>query len=86
MLSDVLHYFRPNKSGPELWRAHHHGQENEVIYPARKFGHHVAVHRPSDRPPAPQAYQCKITQSTSMATQMKLEVILAGTRIATGVL
>ena len=53
---------------------------------ARKFGNHVTVHQPSDRPSAPQAYQCKITQSTGMATQMQLEVILAGNRIATGVL
>ena len=29
---------------------------------------------------APQAYQCKITQSTGMATQMQLEVILTGNR------
>ena len=41
---------------------------------------------PSDRPSAPRAYQCKITQSTGMATQVQLEVILAGNRIATGVL
>ena len=32
--------------------------------------------RPRDRPSAPQAYQCKIIQSTVMATQMQLEVIL----------
>ena len=30
--------------------------------------------RPPPRPSAPQAYQCKITQSTGMATQMELEV------------
>ena len=42
--------------------------------------------RPSDRPSAPQAYQCKITRSTGMATQIQIEVILAGNRIATGVL
>ena len=41
--------------------------------------------RPRDRPSAPQAYQCKISQSTGMATQMQLEVILAGNRIATRV-
>ena len=56
----------------------------------RKFGNHVTVHRPTahprDRPFAPQMYQCKITQSTGMATQMQLEVILAGNRIATRVL
>ena len=28
-----------------------------------------------DRPSAPQAYQCKITQSTGMATQMQLKVL-----------
>ena len=46
----------------------------------------MTVHRPRDRPTAPQAYQCKITQPTGMATQMQLEVILAGNRIATRVL
>ena len=42
----------------------------------------MTVHQPtvrsSDRPSAPQAYHCKVTQSTGMATQMQLEVILAG--------
>ena len=52
----------------------------------RKFGSHVTVHRPPDHPSAPQAYQCKITLSTGMATQMQLEVILAGNPVATGVL
>ena len=60
----------------------------------RKFGNHVTVHRPptadrrplTDRPSAPQAYQCKITQSTGVATQTQLEIILAGNRIATRVL
>ena len=43
--------------------------------------------RPTDdRRSAPQAYQCKICQSTGMATQMRLEVILAGNRIPTRVL
>ena len=42
--------------------------------------------RASVRPSAPRAYQCKITQSTGMATQMQLAVILAGNRIATDVL
>ena len=42
--------------------------------------------RPRGRPSAPQAYQRKITQSTGMVTQMQLEVILAGNRVATGVL
>ena len=41
---------------------------------------------PTDCLSAPQAYQCKITKSTVMATQMQLEVILARNRIATGVL
>ena len=45
--------------------------------------------QPSDRPTdcrsAPQAYQCKTTQSTEMATQIQLAVILAGNRIATPV-
>ena len=44
----------------------------------KNFGNHVPV-RPSTRcPSAPQEYQCKITQSTGMATQMQLEVILIG--------
>ena len=42
--------------------------------------------RPRDRSFAPQAYQCKITQSTGMATEMQLEAILAGNRIAISVL
>ena len=59
----------------------------EYTHP-RKFGNHVTVHwQPTtDRPSAPQACQCKITQSTGMATQMQLKVIWAGNRIATGVL
>ena len=55
----------------------------------KKFGNHVTVSPPdrlTDRPSAPQVYQCKTTQSTGMATQMQLEFILAGNRIATGVL
>ena len=38
----------------------------------RNFGSHVTVRPPAlltDRPSAPQAYQCKITQSTGIATQ-----------------
>ena len=38
------------------------------------------------RPSVPQTYQCQITQSTGMATQMQLDFILAGNRIATGAL
>ena len=49
------------------------------------IGNHVTA-RPTYYPSAPQAYQCKITQSTGMATQMQLEVILAGNRMATRVL
>ena len=41
---------------------------------------------PTDCLSAPQAYQCKITKSTVMATQMQLEVILARNRIPTDVL
>ena len=44
------------------------------------FGNHVTVH-PSTRPSAPRAK--KVTQSMDMATQMQLDVILAGYRIAT---
>ena len=52
----------------------------------RKFDNHVTVHLPpADRLSAPQAYQCKITQSTSVATQIQREVILARNRIATRV-
>ena len=39
----------------------------------------MTVHRPTDRPPyrpsALQAYQCKITPSTGLATQMQLKVL-----------
>ena len=44
----------------------------------RKFGNLVTVHRPRDRPSARRGYQYKITQSTSIATRMQLEVILVG--------
>ena len=49
----------------------------------RNFGIKSHDLRPIARPSALQAYQFKITQSTGMATQMYLEVILAGNRIAT---
>ena len=49
------------------------------------LGNQVTV-RPPARPSAPQADQCKRPQSTGMATQMQLEVILAGNRITSGVL
>ena len=52
----------------------------------RNFGNHVTV-RPSERPHVrTHQYQCKIFQSADMATQMQLEVILAGNRIANRVL
>ena len=35
----------------------------------------MTVHRASDRPSAPQAYQCKITQSTGISTHMQLKVL-----------
>ena len=35
----------------------------------------MTVHRPPDRPSAPQAYQCKKIQSTGMATQMQRKKI-----------
>jgi len=44
----------------EMWPTH-----------PRHFGNQVTV-----RPSASQAHQCKVTQSTGMATQMQLEVIL----------
>ena len=37
--------------------------------------HDRPTDRPPDRPSGPQAYQCKITQSTGMTTQMQLKVI-----------
>ena len=36
----------------------------------RKFGNHVTVRAPSE----PKVYQCEITQSTCIATQMQHEV------------
>ena len=35
----------------------------------------MTVHRARDRASAPQAYQCKTTQSTGMGTQMQLKVL-----------
>ena len=63
--------------------ADHHGYENEVIYPSKKIGNHMTVHPTVF---TPQAYQCKIPQSTGMVTQMQLDVIWAGNRKATGIL
>ena len=51
----------------------------------KNFGNRVTV-RPTDRPSTLQAYQCKLAQSTGMATQMQLEDISPGNRIATRVL
>ena len=48
-----------------------------------KFGNRTPTDRPTVRTTE---YQCKITQSTGMATQMQLEVILTGNRLATRVL
>ena len=44
----------------------------------RNFGSHVTVRppvSPTDRPSASQAYQCKITQSTGMASYMQFKVL-----------
>ena len=61
--------------GKKIWQSTH----------PRNFGNHVNV-RPTNRLSEPEAYQCKITQPTGMATQMQLEVILPGNRIAARVL
>ena len=45
--------------------------KNVVIYPSEKFW--WSRDRTSARPSAPQAYKCKITQKTGMATQMQLD-------------
>ena len=55
--------------------------------PHEVVGYHVTVRppaRPTDRPTVRTTgiYQYKISQSTGMATQMQLDVILAGNRIA----
>ena len=65
------------------------GKKMKLSTHPRKFGNHVTVcspARPTVRPPAPQTNQCKITQSTGIATEMQLEAVSAGNRIATGVL
>ena len=50
----------------------------------RKWGNLPYTDRPTAQATVrPQEYRCKITQSTGMATQMQLEVILAGNHIAT---
>ena len=36
---------------------------------------HRLTDRPPDRPSPPQAYQCKIIQSTGMETQIQLKVL-----------
>ena len=53
---------------------------------ARKATDRSPTDCPPDRPSALEAYQCKKAQSSGMATQMQLEVILTGSRIATRVL
>ena len=61
----------------DMWMTHL--PSNAVIYPSEKICNHVTVQRPpprpTDRPFAAQAYQCKITQSTGIATQMQLKVL-----------
>ena len=37
----------------------------------------MTVHPPDNRPPAPQVNQCKITQSTGIATRMQIEESLS---------
>ena len=50
----------------------------------RKWGNLPYTDRPTAQATVrPQEYRCKITQSTGMATQMQLEVILVGNHIAT---
>ena len=79
IIAELLRAKRAHRStmGRKMWLTTH----------PRKFGNHVTVHRPTARPPerpsAPQAYQGKIAQSTGMATQMQVEVILTESRIAT---
>ena len=51
----------------------------------RNFDSHLTG-RPPDRPSAPLAHQYKITQSSGMATQMQLEVLVQGNRMAAGLL
>ena len=61
-----------------------YSEENLVTYPPMKFWKsrdHTSA-RPSVRPTTPQENQCKITQSTGMATQMELGIFLAGNRMA----
>ena len=59
---------------PKVWIRHCLVCESNA-HP-RKFGNHVTVHCPSDRPSfAPQAHQYNVTQSTGMATQMQRKKI-----------
>ena len=59
---------------PKVWIRHCLVCESNT-HP-RKFGNHVTVHCPSDRPSfAPQAHQYNVTQSTGMATQMQRKKI-----------
>ena len=51
----------------------------------RNFDSHLTG-RPPDRPSAPLAHQYKIIQSSGMATQMQLEVLVQGNRMAAGLL
>ena len=85
----VVHV-KSSYSGPLAREVRHWstvGKKMKYSTQPRKFGNHVTVHRPPERPSVrTTAYQCEITQSTGMVTQMQLEVILAGNRIGTGVL
>ena len=59
---------------PKVWIRHCLVCESNA-HP-RKFGNHVTVHCPIDRPSfAPQAHQYNVTQSTGMATQMQRKKI-----------
>ena len=59
---------------PKVWIRHCLVCESNA-HP-RKFGKHVTVHCPSDRPSfAPQWHQYNVTQSTGMATQMQRKKI-----------
>ena len=62
--------------GKKIWLSMHPRNFNRDL---------LSRDRTPARPSTPEVYQCKITQSTGMATQMQLEVILAGNRIATRV-
>ena len=83
----ILSKFIADFSRAKRVPAEHHGQVNLPIPENLVITWPYTDRRPpTDRPSTPQAYQCKITQSTGVATQMKLEIILAGNGLATRVL